>query len=173
MSSITPKSLRAQLIIGALGLGLAMALIGCDWIGEPHQGRQFGVSITPTGDILVLYNPCVRGQELRGARLVDVEGRLFGDSNDRILWEIMAKSPIDSGMFHVGEVPTGFIEEVPLETNNLYQADLGFIVLYANSAEDFDGRQFRLSELREGLYLDAKDRYLTEEEFLELDTCRL
>lgn len=141
----------------------------CESVGEPRQGREIALSLSDGGDILLLYNPCVNSL-VSAVQLVQVHGRIFGDEDDQLLWRIEAGSPTAVTELQSGSAIPGFVEIMPLP--DTVSGDLGAQIFPAD-AERFDGRQFTPEELKVGLYLDARNKYLTREHFLELDTCDL
>jgi hypothetical protein len=97
-------------------------------------------------------------------RLIEVRGTIFGDENDPVLWEIRPESPdrpLTSVFLRAGRVPEGFIETVPYEST--VTRSLGWYVLTTGVDSH---REFDYDELREGWFLNYKDDYLTEEEFV-------
>jgi hypothetical protein len=139
--------------------------------GEPYSGREFGMSRAPDGSILVLYNPCASREDTSATaiRLVRVEGRLFGDSDDEILWEAKSETAGQLREMTMGQLPDGFTEIVKLAPS--LEGKLGIIV-FGDESDRFRGAQFTTAELRIGRYLDARGRYLTRNEFMALDTCK-
>ena len=162
-------------MVGKLVRFLIIALLlsvlgaGCDIVGHPRQGREIGLSITEQGDVLVLYNPCVEDR-VSAVRLVLVAGSVFGDEDDIVLWSMETADPVHLEAFRIGTSVAGFLETLPL-TAPLSGA-LG-VQLFLTNGEEFDGRQFKSDELRTGVFLNARDEYLSREAFLALDTCRL
>jgi hypothetical protein len=68
-------------------------VLGCD-LGDPRQGKEFGISRDPSGAIIFLFKPC-RSFSVDDIRLVRVEGKRFGDEDDEnVLWDVQAKPPV-------------------------------------------------------------------------------
>ena len=116
----------------------------------------------------VLYVPCF-STHVELIRLIEVRGGVFGDEDDPILWEIEPESQppsIESLFITVGETPEGFKENVPFASDVI--RSLGWYVI---GVESRSYRTFDLKELREGQYLNYRDRYLTEEQFRADEHC--
>jgi hypothetical protein len=149
-------------------------VLGCD-LGDPRQGKEFGISRDPSGAIIFLFKPC-RSFSVDDIRLVRVEGKRFGDEDDEnVLWDVQAKPPVIVTSANTLRITTDAPPQDPFTEVTALEGDfprdtLGII---ASSGEDILGRQFKVSELREGIVLDARGRSHSEEEFTHLDTCDL
>jgi hypothetical protein len=151
-------------------LGLALLLLpACDWIGEPVPGRQFGLSLTDSGDIVVRYDPCVY-EGVSVVELRSVKGHIFGDNDDPILWEATSDQDTRLETFTVGNAPPGFSETIPLQGMPPSGERLGIIVSLPN-ARATQGTTFKIEELKTGEFLDARGNYVSLETFLVSDKC--
>jgi hypothetical protein len=153
-------------MFAALLAGSAL-LLSCD----PVQGRAFAVGYDLDGTLVILHNPC--GNRAVGEiQLLKVNGNVYGDSNDDLLWKVTVAEPRQLDKIIVGVVPDGFEEEMSPPSTLPESSSLAVFLTYASGRRD--GTSFKLEKLRgipSRTFIDALDRQHTAEEFMHLDTC--
>ena len=147
---------------------LTLLATACDWFGDPYQGPEIGLSLSGDAAILIEYNPCGNAAVLK-VRLLEVHGRVFGDENDAVLWEVEALTPSSLRSFTVGETPAGFVGTVRVKSS----IDGTLAVVIDEGDGRSAGRSFSLDDIRVGQYQDAAGRYWDRNEFRDLDACDL
>lgn len=121
----------------------------------PRLGLQF----TDEGILRILYDPCDPETKVRSVRLTD-------DETGRVIWEIQGSGAVVH-RFTVGETPLGF-EEVSAYSANLPDARLRIRV---RSEAATNSETFKQTEVRSDDVLVPRLGYLSEQEFVDRDTC--
>lgn len=156
-----------RLVKFILAISATILIAACSF-GEPDPGRALSISRAESGDVAVLYKPCV-ARSIETIRLVDQFGTILGNEDDRILWEVRAVSPFiveNTFSLIIGLTPDGFEEVVPLTIP--LEGRLGLIVL---TDRQTTSEGFEIDDLQVGMYRTHRGDYLTLEAFEEFDTC--
>ncbi len=125
LTSISPGEPRTTRLGRLLALSTLCLLLlpTCD-PGPPREA--VGVSLSEGGNIEIHYVLCP-GERITGVWLVETEGGVIGDADDKTLWRIASSGSTDS-KFEVGQLPDGFIQVAPLRQKPSHQQLLGVLV---------------------------------------------
>jgi hypothetical protein len=149
-------------------VSLTLSSMACDF-GDPGPGTEIGLSVESNGKVLVAFNPCSPAS-VRLVRILQVRGRVFGDSDDELLWEIRSAEPSQLTIFISGETSPGFEENVRLLRG--LEGRLAVQILTDRSDRPA-GRSFSVDELEVGKYRDVRGQFWVLEDFMQLAACDL
>lgn len=153
-------SLGAALVFAVL----AATLVAC----EGHPGRKLGFRTTNTGEVVVHYKACNQSDALvTGLKLVEVRGRVYGDEDDPVLWEVENAAGLAATRFTLGVLPPGFEERVALSEPPPAARRLGLLV---HTTTRRASETFTVADLRPDFVL-SRGEYLTEGTFFKKNTC--
>jgi hypothetical protein len=144
---------------------ITLAALACD----KDPGRKLALTTNQNGEILVHYKPCNEADAvISRIKLVQVKGRIYGDTDDPVLWEVESETGAVYNTFTIGVVPDGFEEKVALGEKSLSAIRLGLLV-YAPTKRTA-AESFRPADLRPDFVLSSGD-YLPEDVFFKKYTC--
>jgi hypothetical protein len=133
--------------------------------------KAVGIRLVTRGVIEIQFLECAG--PVASLRLTKVLGEFAGDHDDRMLWQIIAKTPQELTIARPGTTPPGFSEVDPFEAGLRSAEDYSVTIRGGGGFPYFIG--FRLGDLSKDRIMNGWGESLTELEFLaqESEVCGL
>ena len=164
-------TLALKFLTRCISVSFILFTFGCD----PPHSRTLGLSVDESGYVLIYFQPCTKASSYREAnvtrvQLLKVNGQIFGDQDDEILWGIQTNTPSGERKFIVGIENPGFEELVQFHGNYDEQTHLA-VVLFRADFSAVNGIPFVEKNLKLDLIYTRKGRYISVEEFRRKEPC--